>query len=93
MTHNHRNLQKITLRVPRISSHFEFNAALARAEPDNIRGAIGETSYQEWLELDHLLVQLCEPLSIRPKILECDYPEGVRGCVDTLLPEVTRRWG
>ena len=55
----------------------------------------GETAYQGWLELDRLLVQLCESHSIRLKVLYIPRinidgrKKGSR--MKTLLPEVGTR--
>ena len=87
ITPDHRNLQRIILRVPWIT---HFYPTLRRSEPVNIRHAIGETTYRQWLELDRLLAQLYESHSIRPKVQD-QYAEGVSSCVETLLPEVTKR--
>ena len=52
-----------------------------------------ETVYQQWQDLDHLLVQLWTSRSIRPKVVY----KGSRGEDDSrdvasrLLPELTRR--
>jgi hypothetical protein len=56
---------------------------------------IGESNYRQWLELDHLLVQLWESHSIRPKVSYYAPPgkggEVANGRVYSLLPEVTSR--
>jgi hypothetical protein len=87
ITPKHRNLQQITLYAP----YAPYNPTLNRADPTNVRYAFGETIYRQWLELDHLLAQLWESHSIRLKVLYHECPEVTSSCVDTLLPEVTRR--
>ena len=55
-----------------------FFARLRRSE--EVNHAAGESIHREWLELDCLLVKLCESQSIRVKVL---LPEVVaRGMVD-----------
>ena len=61
----------------------------------DIHHKIGETAYQEWLELDRLLVQLSESHSICLEILynsrvEKD-EERERNRMNILLPEVMKR--
>ena len=54
---------------------------------------IQEATYQEWWELDRLLVHFRTSRSICPKLVfEMDLDkEDLRGCALSLLPEVTRR--
>ena len=66
-----------------------------RITPTHLRHAIGETVYQEWLELDHLLVRLRESHPFRLRVLY-GVPSHVDGqsarrCMDSLLPEVATR--
>lgn len=60
----------------------------------NIRQTVGEATARQWLDLDHLLVELWESHSIRPKI-GCvklgEERQNVEYCVGCLLPEVTER--
>ena len=64
-------------------------------DPANFGRAIGDPIYREWLELDHLLVQLWESHSIRPKVtyiaLSYMHEGRARSCMESLLPEVTTR--
>jgi len=85
ITPNHRNLQQIALDTPSILH-------VNHPDPVHIRRIVGETTYRDWLELDHLLAKLCESHSIHLKVLHLpEYVGGVGSCVETLLPEVTRR--
>ena len=65
------------------------------ANPAVFRKAIGEATYQEWLELDRLLTQLWESHSSRLKILYIapSWVDGqhARSCIESLFPEVTTR--
>ena len=62
--------------------------------PTALKNAIGETTYQEWLELDRLLPRLWESRSIKITLLY-DVPywfgEGARGCIKTSFPIATAR--
>jgi hypothetical protein len=57
----------------------------------SIRVLLGETVYQEWLELDRLLVQLCELHSIRLEVVDETYEMRTR--MKVLLPQVMAREG
>ena len=61
ITHNHRELEQITLCMC-------SELGISSYELD-IRGQVGENTYQEWLELDRLLVQLCKLHLIHLKVL------------------------
>ena len=82
-TPKHRELQKITIRVP-YSSTF----------PDNVDTVERSTTFGEWMDLDRLLVQFWESRSTHPKV-ECTTWQGwngsMRGFFDCFLPELTRR--
>ena len=90
VTHDNRNLQQLSLEAgeechgPRVGGN----------NPGDPFGHIGESSYQEWLELDSVLVQLWESHSIRPEV-EYNVPrwtdEGAGRRMQKLLPEVTAR--
>ena len=89
VTPSHRNLQQISLSVP----HVPYDTTLDLANPADVRRAIGEVIYEQWLELDRVLVQLSESHSIRPKVLyyaSAGKDEGLRSWVGSLLPETTR---
>jgi len=81
-TPNHRELQKISIGFPYFSGSLDV---------DTISQS---TSFREWLDLDRLLVQFWESRSTGPKVT-CAVWDGrkrdVRGCVECLLPELTRR--
>jgi len=90
ITPGHQNLQQISLHVPSLPPNPD--PTINRADPANVRHAHGETSYRQWLDLDHLLGQLWESHSLRPKVTYNKYRDGTgRCCVGGFLPEVTRR--
>lgn len=82
ITPEHRDLQRISIRLSYLTL---FGA--------NVDGGQEATSRQ-WSDLDHLLVQLWNSRSIRPRVV-CTRPEGEVGDVETrigcLLPEMTKR--
>jgi hypothetical protein len=88
ITPNHRHLQQISLYAPRLRSrHTE--------DPAYDWYGVGESLYEQWLELDRLLVQLLESHSIRLKV-SCRASSGKEGEVavsrmHNLFPEVTNR--
>ena len=87
VTRDHRELERITLRV--ISSK-------GLREGEDVRYAVGESTYQGWLELDRLLAQLNESHSFRLKVLRYKFHtdsdgSGERRRMGILLPEVTAR--
>jgi hypothetical protein len=85
ITHDHRKLRQITVHM----------APSSGLDCVDVKRAIGETAYQEWLDLDRLLVNLWESHSIRPKVLYTANPEKDGGRARTrmksLLPELTTR--
>jgi hypothetical protein len=59
----------------------------------NAEQVIEEIHRRQWFALDHLLVQVWESRSIRPRATFTD-KEGMRGmrdCIGGLLPEITKR--
>ena len=82
VTQNHRELEWITLSV---LSNWGFS------QRNDVRGAVGETTYLEWLELDRLLAQLHESHSIRLKVLYDVEESRERRRMKVLLPEVMTR--
>lgn len=60
----------------------------------DVRKGVGEQTYEEWLDLDRLLVRAWESHLIRPELV-CKVMGGkgknVEGCIGLLLPEVTKR--
>jgi hypothetical protein len=83
----HRDLRQITIHIP-------YKSPITGADTD-IRQAIGEADYVQWLNLDRLLVQLWESHSIRPKVAvpteQAEGTESMRDHVGHLLPEITNR--
>ena len=62
----------------------------------DVRQGFEEEDWEEWLDLDRLLVQLWESNSIRPKVTRPTQMEGARNTRDgvgyqCLLPEITKR--
>ena len=82
VTQNHRELEWITLSV--LSSWGLSNR-------NDVRGAVEETTYLAWLELDRLLAQLHESHSIRLKVLYDVDESRERRRMKVLLPEVMTR--
>ena len=82
------NIQQILLDLPDIP----YSPCLGHVDPASVRDGMGEDMYSRWLELDHLLAELWESHSIRPKITY-NAPPGKDVCswVDCLLPELTKR--
>ena len=70
--HDHKNLQRVSIMVPDVLYHSNIH----RTNPADFIRTLGETVYQEWLELDKLLAQLQESHSIRPEI-QYDIPSWV----------------
>lgn len=65
------------------------------SDREDIRHAVGETACQAWLELDRLLVQLCESHPIRLEVrhnlhVDADGSKE-RSRMKILLPEVMTR--
>ena len=84
VTRDHRELRQITLAM------ISF-IAIGDPRCVSIRVLLGETVYQEWLELDRLLVQLCELHSIRLEVVDETYEMRTR--MKVLLPQVMAREG
>ena len=61
-----------------------------------IRQEFGEEDWEEWLDLDRLLVQFWESTSIRPKVVPSVQVNHIRDTADFigyrfLLPELTKQ--
>jgi hypothetical protein len=82
ITLKHQDLRQITIEVSHFLSLFRIYA--------DIRPAIGETIFGQWVELDRLLVKFWESRSILPRVV---YTMGqdMGDCIGILLPEVTKR--
>ena len=65
ITRDHKNLQRITIDASDVLNEAEFDDTLF-ADPSDI---LGRTTYERWLELDHLLAQLWESHSICLEVL------------------------
>jgi len=80
VTCKHQDLRRISVDVP-------YHLAC-------IRQAIGEEIFEQWSDLDRILVRLWESLSIRPNVR---WTKGrwegdrVGDCIGRLLPEMARR--
>ena len=83
----HRDLRQISIYV-------QFGTNLDGTNVD-VRRNFGEQVFEQWLELDRLLVQLLESHSIRPRILYSTFPQmGKREMnkyIQYLLPETAGR--
>ena len=79
----HQDLRRISIDVP---------SYLTRIHPD-IRAAIGEGTFGQWLDLDSLLVHLWESRSIRPSVIRTwtGGNQAVGDCIGSLLPEMMKR--
>ena len=86
ITTEHRNLRSISIYAP-----FRFT----QINPDaNVRETIGGEIFDQWLDLDRLLVQFWESRSIRPNVVCTKVERGnknTRYCIGCVLPEVTKR--
>jgi len=83
ITPEHRSLSQISIYVPDY---------LAGAKVDaNVKESIGEANFSQWLDLDHFLVQLWESRSVRPNVIRAAVGRGMRDCIGSLLPEITKR--
>jgi hypothetical protein len=87
ITPNHRDLRQISLVAPSTLFDTKYN----HDDPTKFRKRMGERVCREWSELDHLLARLWESHSIRPKVLYRMGEENARSCMESLLPEVSRR--
>jgi len=86
ITPKHRDLRQISI-------YLHCPSHPAGAEVGVVR-AIGRRIYEQWLDLDRLLVQFWESHSIRPRLVRTtpaqETPDAER-CIGRLLPEVTKR--
>jgi hypothetical protein len=85
ITPEHRNLRKISIYVPYHLTLFHVG--------DNVRQTIGEANFEQWLDLNRLLVQFWESCSIHPNVIRTRPNwEGrdERDCIGCLLPELMR---
>lgn len=86
VTRDHRALEQITLVV---------HSGLGLGDHQDVRLAVGETAYQEWLELDRLLAELCELHSFRLTVMynlrRCPDGSKEKRRMTILLPEVMKR--
>ena len=86
ITPGHGDLRQITLHI----CGYSF-----RDPATYVRQMVGEAEYEQWVDLDRLLVQLWELHSIRPKVTYGVVPEhrekDVIDCVSYLLPETTKK--
>jgi len=91
VTPSHRNLQEISLYVPDVP----YGPTLNYADSANVKRAVGEAIYEQWMELDRLLAQLWESHSIHLTVLYYGKwgknGEGPGSCVHSLFPETTGR--
>jgi len=60
----------------------------------HVKETVGEQIFQQWLDLDRLLVQFWEARSIRPKVVAVTphkEKQDVRNCIGYLLPDTAIR--
>jgi len=84
----HRDFRQITIYPPHDPT------LSGPSDGPNIGQIIGEVIFGQWLELDHLLAQLWESHSIRPKVMYCALygtGEHITKNLGCLLPEMTGR--
>jgi hypothetical protein len=81
ITPKHRDPRQITIEV----SHYSTLSVLCA----NLQQVIGEGNRGQWLNLDRLLVQLCESRPIGPRVWATR--RGVSSYVWFVLPEATGR--
>jgi len=85
ITPEHRDLQ-ISICVPEYLAYVGVDA--------DVKKIIGEANFGQWLDLDHLLIQLWESRSIRSKVTRTllkGRKRNMRDCIGCLLPEMMRR--
>ena len=81
ITPQHQDLRQVLIHLP---YYLTFSGLFA-----NIRQLVGEASYEKWLCLDRLLVQLWESHSIRPKVVSATAQK--KESIGVLFPEITER--
>jgi hypothetical protein len=101
ITPDHRNLQQISLETPFTlfhSGHGPVDLVTFRHGPVDsatFRHRVGDAVGTEWPDLDHLLAQLWESHSIRPKVfytVPSWLDKEVAGrCVESLLSEISKK--
>ena len=85
ITRNHRNFKQLSIRSPNTIG--SVNLIPIRPDLTDIKRAVGEAGYLEWLELDRVLAQLHESRSIRPKIIVWGDRQRLGSCMEYLLPQ------
>ena len=86
ITSEHRDLSQISIYVPNYMADVGVGA--------DVEKTIGGANFGQWLDLDHLLVQLWESRSVRPKVIRAaavGRGRDMRDCIGSLLPEMTKR--
>ena len=88
ITTEHRDLWRITICLC-------YDTTLGFLGP-NVRRRIGEQIYRRWSGLDHILVQIWELRSIRPKVICLTLKEELevremRDSIRCLLPEAAEK--
>jgi hypothetical protein len=88
----HRDLRQITIDVPYNLARKTFETSFRQANSfeENFKWAVGEANCEQWLDFDHLLVQLWESRSIHTKG-ECVVMCFMKDYVLCLLPEATKK--
>jgi hypothetical protein len=81
ITPEHQDLRQVLIQLPR---YLTFHGLFV-----NLREFVGEASYEKWLGLDRLLVQLWESHSIRPKVVSATAHK--KESIGVLFPEITER--
>lgn len=85
ITHEHRDLRRVSVDLPYYLPYLDSYEDLKRS--------VGERFFEQWLDLDGILVHLWESLSVRTNVRWTrKWLEGVqRQYISCLLPEMTKR--
>ena len=85
LTSEHRNFRKVTIHIP--------IAISSVGEPVNVKQSIGEETHGQWMDLDHILIQLWESNAIHTQVIYTTEGEKkeAREFIGALLPEMTKR--
>jgi len=88
VTHSRGNLQCISLHLREVP----YSRGIDTTDPVEVKRMLGDDVYNQWLEIDQLLVQVWESHSIRPNVT-CHAPPLDNWCslADSLLPELTKK--
>ena len=86
ITSEHRNLREVTI-------HINFRTTLDLVDsPIDVVSVIGKMLYMQWMDLDHILVQLCklDAVCVRVSYCSAGKQKETREYAEALLPETVR---